>query len=91
MHYNTFVTQVASHEISKNLHLVKISCFMVLLQALIIDDVDIYMHLILILCNSLNYNLIYTKLGTMVYLLILYQLPELCGTYSISVALIVNM
>ena len=60
------------------------------------DTVDIYFPTALILCNSINYNPIDTKLGTMVHLLIHYQPPELYGQKHLisvlcSIVLIVNM
>ena len=44
----------------------------------LLDDMDVYAFT-LILCNSLNYNLIDTKLSTIVHLLILYYPSELYG------------
>ena len=39
----------------------------------LLDDADIYTSTLMIPCNSLNYDLIDTKLGTIVHLLIIYQ------------------
>ena len=55
-------------------------CFLFFTYSLrpLVNNVDIYTST-LILCNSLNYNMINTKLCTLVHLLILYQLSELYG------------
>ena len=55
------------------------SCFACFHRPLLVD-VDIYTTT-LILYNSINYNLIDTKLGTQVHLFILYQ-PSKLATWS---------
>ena len=52
--------------------------FFRILHRPLLDNADIYTST-LILCNSLSYSLIDTKLGTMLYLLLFYHSFELHG------------